>query len=269
MALKTLLFAALFSWVLGCSGAFAAGNVHRYEVVNGSCQVHQKVGRDWKKAPPGIIRLGSILVGRTYAMGSYLIFHKDGGIYTLPTSCLREQSSASGPKWSAFVSAISWNESLTLSSPTQGSYHLNASPLGLCLGGSATWNLSSAWNARASGCFLYATSDLGVTQGQPAPTSITYSAQGARLIGFVATPGVVWKSPKTGVDVGIQAPIVYRQANWPAPGGDFQVSGGSSFLVGVAVEPSYSFGPCFVSTEVGLLNFTTDFLWSLSFGYRF
>jgi len=162
-----------------------------------------------------------------------------------------------------YFGALSWQESLMLTTSAATNVPLALTTIGVLAGGGPRWtNGSFDFEARLSGGYLraelrnqstdvtlpqYTASNVGVLLGQ--------------LSGFAA-----WRPASKGVVLGVELPFSLRYGLWPDPP-DGQVAARRGFFPGLSFEARLERGSVSLMQKVGLLKGTSSFFWLLGLAY--
>jgi hypothetical protein len=163
---------------------------------------------------------------------------------------------------SFLISYITWQDKLTLTSPTGSQQEIRSSAEGTCLGGGINYE-NAYLNYKVDACFVFATATVGEDS-----KSVDYFQTNVSERAFFLFPGVRWKPALGGVSIGVSTPVVYRVGDFTEPEG-FTIEDKSKLSLGLMIESGWKKGSFGVDLKIGkLIGFAST---TMSFGgtYQF
>lgn len=164
----------------------------------------------------------------------------------------------------AGVGILSWQDSLSLTGPTNEVNALVSSTLGISLGGGYHRELNPIYHLDIELGLVLAQCDAGLPG--PLPNQLLYSARNVSAYGGLGSLGLhvaiadAWT-------LGPSLLVLYKSTAWPQPGAGYTLNAEGPVGLGLVVDARAVRGEWFVDTKVGFFRSVSRFFWSLGLGY--
>jgi hypothetical protein len=160
------------------------------------------------------------------------------------------------------VSYMSWQDNLTLISPSGQEQEIHSSSEGTCFGGG--FNYANAYvNYKMEGCLALATAIVGEDS-----SNVDYFQSDVAQRALFLFPGAMWKPQAGSVSIGFSTPFVYRVGDFTEPEG-FTIDGKSKLAIGLMLESNWRHKSFGVDFKFGKLFGFTSSTMSLGMNYHF
>ncbi|WP_127714081.1 hypothetical protein [Halobacteriovorax sp. HLS] len=158
------------------------------------------------------------------------------------------------------VSYITWQDKLTLVSPSGTKQDIGSSAEGTCLGGG--FEYANAYiNYKMDACIAFASATVGEDTKE-----IDYFQSNVTERALFLFPGVRWKPKAGSVSFGMSVPFVYRVGDFTEPDG-FTIEGKSQMGLGLMVESGWMYKSFGVDLKLGrIFGFSST---TMSFGVNY
>ncbi len=164
-------------------------------------------------------------------------------------------------RWFPSVGYLWWQEPLLLTKPTGEQYVLLATANGPCLGGG--WRrIYSKYEFNIQGCGFFGFNEVGSTH-----QLLTYYQQEVASYGALLGPGFMWRLQQGVINIGLQAPVIYRYGDWTLPAEGYTIDSVSKVSGGLLLEAKWVKNKISLSQKIGYL-YSMGFLWVLQLNLR-
>lgn len=167
--------------------------------------------------------------------------------------------------WYASLDLISWQDRLYLVEQSTGvKTNLLSTAMGSCIGGGKKWeNINYEFNFE--GCFAVATASISSES-----TTVKYQQSSVAVKGFMAGPGIYFKSISDNVLLGVQLPVKYRQGDWTNPNENtYRFEREKTFEAGFFLQSKIKIKKVALRTRLGKVFPNPGSLWSVGLLYDF
>ncbi|MEA9356901.1 hypothetical protein SHI21_11820 [Bacteriovorax sp. PP10] len=167
--------------------------------------------------------------------------------------------------WYVSLDLISWQDRLYLVDQSTGvKTDLLSTAMGSCLGGGRKWeNIKYEFNFE--GCFAVATASISSES-----TAVKYQQSSVSVKGFMAGPGMYFKTISDNVLLGVQLPVKYRQGDWTNPDETrYRFEREKTFEAGFFLQSKIKIKKVALRTRLGKVFPNPGSLWSVGLLYDF
>lgn len=167
--------------------------------------------------------------------------------------------------WYASLDLISWQDRLYLvDQSTAVKTNLLSTAMGSCIGGGRKWeNIKYEFNLE--GCFAVATASISSES-----TAVKYQQSSVSVKGFMAGPGMYFKTISDNVLLGVQLPVKYRQGDWTNPDENlYRFEREKTFEAGFFLQSKIKIKKVALRTRLGKVFPNPGSLWSVGLLYDF
>ena len=167
--------------------------------------------------------------------------------------------------WYVSLDLISWQDRLYLvDQVTNAKTNLLSTAMGTCLGGGKKWeNIKYEFNFE--GCFAVATASISSESA-----AVNYQQSSVSVKGFMAGPGMYFKTISDNVLLGVQLPVKYRQGDWTNPDETlYRFEREKTFEAGFFLQSKIKIKKVALRTRLGKVFPNPGSLWSVGLLYDF
>jgi len=165
----------------------------------------------------------------------------------------------------ASFAIVSWQDSLTLTSPANEPTGLASSTLGVGLSAGRSLPLSQNSHLDFEAGLLLGQSDAGLPGALP--NQLLYTARNISAFGGYGTIGWLLSFGEGQFTIGPAALILFKNTGWPQPSGGYVLTEETPFGAGAVIDARVRRGKWFVQSKFGFLRTLTKFYWSVGLGY--
>lgn len=211
----------------------------------------------YKKNAEGFIALGR----RVKADEAELKLLED----QLQEKIIRDDNLSYKTGWYVSLDLTSWQDRLYLVDNNTGvKTNLLSTAMGSCVGGGRKWeNIKYEFNFE--GCFAVATASISSESA-----AVKYQQSSVSVKGFMAGPGMYFKTISDNVLLGVQLPVKYRQGDWTNPDENlYRFEREKTFEAGFFLQSKIKIKKVALRTRLGKVFPNPGSLWSVGLLYDF
>ena len=160
---------------------------------------------------------------------------------------------------------ISWQDRLYLINKTSGvKTNLLSTAIGTCLGGGKKWeNINYEFDLEA--CLAVLTATISSED-----RAVRYQQSSVAVKGFVAGPGMYFKTFSENVLLGLHIPLKYRQGDWTNPDEtQYRFEREKTYEIGYFIQSKIKIKNVSLRTRIGKVIPNPGSLWSIGLLYEF
>jgi hypothetical protein len=183
----------------------------------------------------------------------------------LQEKVIRDDNLAYKTGWYASIDLVSWQDRLYLvDQRTTVKTNLLSTAMGSCVGGGRKWeNIKYEFNFE--GCFAVATASISSES-----STVKYQQASVSVKGFMAGPGMYFKTISDNVLLGVQLPVKYRQGDWTNPDENlYRFEREKTFEAGFFLQTKIKIKKIAFRTRLGKVFPNPGSLWSIGLLYDF
>jgi hypothetical protein len=136
--------------------------------------------------------------------------------------------------------------------------------IGSCVGGGKKWE-NSKYEFNFEGCFAVASATISSES-----RAVSYQQSSVAVKGFLAGPGMYFKTISDNVLLGLHIPVKYRKGDWTNPNeGQYRFEKDSAFEVGYFIQSKIKVKKISLRTRLGKVFPNPGSLWSIGAIYDF
>lgn len=254
-------------------------------VTREGCRPFVQRGEKWFKLAP--LAIGSLIeVKPSPKRQDMWSFDRDGESFLVEKSCVAESTAHTAPlvqrpesqnptihrstnQGLYILSGIlSWQEALTLTSPSQTQYTVLATQLGVTAGLGFQSRMGYGWYWDISAAGVLANSDAALEASSLGTADIEYQVSNSQLKGFLGQMGLLWRPPGNRVTIGFSVPLLMRDSPWTLPGGGYTLDMSSNKALGLMLDARYESGSFFLAPKFGFIKSASHLIWVIQAGWR-
>lgn len=169
------------------------------------------------------------------------------------------------PGWYSSIDILSWQDRVILvDRATSAKTNLLSTAIGTCLGGGKKWE-NSKYEFDIEGCFAVASATISSES-----RAIDYRQSSVSVKGFLAGPGMYFKTFSDNVLLGVHVPVKYRKGDWTNPNDTlYRFEKDSAVEVGYFIQSKIKVKKISLRTRLGKVFPNPGSLWSLGAIYDF
>lgn len=169
------------------------------------------------------------------------------------------------PGWYSSIDILSWQDRLVLvERASHVKTNLLSTAIGTCIGGGKKWE-NSKYEFDLEGCFAVATATISSES-----RAVNYQQSSVSVKGFLAGPGMYFKSFSENVLLGIHIPVKYRTGDWTNPNeAIYRFERETAVEVGYFIQSKIKVKKISLRTRLGKVFPNPGSLWSVGAIYDF
>lgn len=169
------------------------------------------------------------------------------------------------PRWYSSIDILSWQDRVILvERSTNAKTNLLSTAIGSCLGGGKKWE-NSKYEFNVEGCFAVGTATISSEN-----RAVNYQQSSVSVKGFIAGPGMYFKTFSENVLLGVHVPVKYRSGDWTNPDENkYRFERDSAVEVGYFIQSKIKVKKISLRTRLGKVFPNPGSLWSIGAIYDF